>query len=138
MVPISAQLVSTFIKCVGLSHRALAELPRMISVAGSHGPTIKAYTSGTLNLSVIDRVIRLRKALSKALVPYYPSREDYKIRDDDDDNGEGLHISCTGEGVWFVEALCKLLTCFDLNYLDEAPQGTQEKLIPDPFPKQNP
>ncbi|KAK9160038.1 hypothetical protein Syun_006379 [Stephania yunnanensis] len=114
----------------------------------------KPTPTGTLNLSVIDKVIMLqfyvtalfvfrdgnensaniiKEALSKALVPYYPLAGRLQDTDDDDDNGEGLHISCTGEGVWFVEA-CANCSLADLNYLDEAPQGTQEKLIPYPFP----
>ncbi|KAK9160034.1 hypothetical protein Syun_006375 [Stephania yunnanensis] len=114
----------------------------------------KPTPTGILNLSVIDKVIMLqfyvtalfvfrdgnensaniiKEALSKALVPYYPLAGRLQDTDDDDDNGKGLHISCTGEGVWFVEA-CANCSLADLNYLDEAPQGTQEKLIPDPFP----
>ncbi|KAK9138215.1 hypothetical protein Sjap_008809 [Stephania japonica] len=106
---------------------------------------------GTLNLSVIDRVIQLRfyftvlfvfrdgnkkaakiikEALSKALVPYYPLAGRLQESDDDD---EELRISCTGEGVWFVEAYADS-SLADFNYLDEAPQDTQEKLIPDPIP----
>ncbi|KAK9160041.1 hypothetical protein Syun_006382 [Stephania yunnanensis] len=118
----------------------------------------KPTPPGTLNLSVIDRVIQLqfyitalfvfrdgnensaniiKEALSKALVPYYPLAGRLQdTEDDDDDNGEGLHISCTGEGVWFVEASANY-SLADLNYLDEAPQGTQEKLIPDPFPAES-
>ncbi|KAK9138217.1 hypothetical protein Sjap_008811 [Stephania japonica] len=110
---------------------------------------------GTLNLSVIDRAIQLRfyitalfvfrdgnkksamiikEALSKALVPYHPLAGRLQEKDnDDDDDDEELHISCTGEGVWFVEAYADS-SLADLNYLDEAPQDTQEKLTSDPIP----
>ncbi|KAK9136552.1 hypothetical protein Sjap_007146 [Stephania japonica] len=112
--------------------------------------------TGSLGLSSIDKALRFRyrilcvfrygnekaiemmkKALAKALVPYYPfaGRLQESSHDDDDDGHHGeLHISCTGEGVWFVEASadCSLV---DVNYFDDAPLEVHEKLMPNPTPE---
>ncbi|KAK9121685.1 hypothetical protein Syun_019302 [Stephania yunnanensis] len=104
---------------------------------------------GSLNLSVIDGALKLRfniselfvyrddnerssnivkKAFSKALVPYYP----FAGRLQEISDYGKLCICCTGEGVWFVEALSDS-SLVDVNYLNDAPKNIQEKLLPNSF-----
>ncbi|KAK9145327.1 hypothetical protein Sjap_005230 [Stephania japonica] len=106
---------------------------------------------GSLNLSVIDGSLELRfnisslfvyrdgnersaniirKALSKALVPYYPFAG--RLQETSDDGK--LHVCCNGEGVWFVEAFANS-SLADVNYHDDAPEDIQEKLLPNSIPK---
>ncbi|XP_050236062.1 acyl transferase 4 [Mercurialis annua] len=105
--------------------------------------------SGTLDLSVIDRLFILRcnartlhvfrhgpeaarfirEALSKALVPYYPLAGRLK------ESSQGqLQIECSGEGVWLVEATasCNLDS---VNYFDNAESETYDELLPDRNPE---
>lgn len=108
--------------------------------------------TGTLPLSSIDRVPFMRfsvidailvfrpgpdepgkaikEALSKALVPYYPVAGRIV-----DNSGTGqAEISCSGEGVWFVEAsaACSLE---DVKYFEGSPlPGREEQLLPCPPP----
>ncbi|KAF9592896.1 hypothetical protein IFM89_018612 [Coptis chinensis] len=105
--------------------------------------------SGTLNLSVIDRLPNLRlnvqtlhvfrhghetarvirEALSKALVPYYPLAGRLKESPYGD-----LQIYCSGEGVWFVDAFtdCSLES---VKYLDNVPMIPNDNLLPTPPPE---
>ncbi|KAK9130752.1 hypothetical protein Sjap_011239 [Stephania japonica] len=122
------------------------------SVSSSSGAMVQPCEptpSGDLNLSVIDKVPELRfkvrllyvfkegneksveiirRALSKALVPYYPLAGRLQ-----ETSGGQLHVSCTGEGVWFVEAYADS-TLADVNYIDDAPLNLQEKLLPNSIP----
>ncbi|KAG6648104.1 acyl transferase 5 [Carya illinoinensis] len=106
--------------------------------------------SGTLDLSVIDRLPALRcnartlhvfshggqeasqiirVALSMALVPYYPLAGRLK------ESSQGqLQIECSGEGVWFVEASanCSLDA---VNYFDDVVSVPYDLLLPDPIPE---
>ncbi|XP_010268378.1 PREDICTED: 10-deacetylbaccatin III 10-O-acetyltransferase-like [Nelumbo nucifera] len=114
------------------------------SMVRPSGPT----PSGVLDLSFIDGMPALRtkvralhvfrhgqeaakvisEALSKALVPYYPMAGRLK------ESSQGvLQISCTGEGIWFVQASanCSLET---VNYFDNVGMTPNDKLLPDqPF-----
>ncbi|KAL1827277.1 hypothetical protein ACET3Z_005689 [Daucus carota] len=73
----------------------------------------------------------IRQALSRALVPYYPLAGQLK---DDDLQGQ-LQVSCTGEGVWFVEATasCEL---DDVAYFDDVMCIPYDKLLPDSPPEE--
>ncbi|KAA8549017.1 hypothetical protein F0562_000701 [Nyssa sinensis] len=102
--------------------------------------------SGTMDLSVIDRlaVLRcnartlhvfkqgpragaaqvLRKALSKALVPYYPLAGRLKY------SSQGqLEIACSGDGVWLVEASANC-TLDAVNYFDDVMSIPHDMLLP--------
>ncbi|KAK8711429.1 hypothetical protein V6N13_146711 [Hibiscus sabdariffa] len=106
--------------------------------------------SGKLDLSFIDKVPVLRcytrtlhvykhgpgaskvikEALSKALVPYYPLAGRLKESD-----ANQLHVECSGEGAWFVEASADCtLDAFD--YFDTASFAIPfDELLPDQVPK---
>ncbi|KAF8394743.1 hypothetical protein HHK36_020960 [Tetracentron sinense] len=105
----------------------------------------EATPSGTLDLSVIDRLPVLRcnvrtlhvfghgveaakvikEALSKALVHYYPLAGRLKGRSQSE-----LQIECSAEGVWFVEASanCSLDT---VKYFDDVLLVPYDELLPD-------
>ncbi|CAI9110392.1 OLC1v1010403C2 [Oldenlandia corymbosa var. corymbosa] len=120
----------------------------------SHGlvPPSDPTPSGVLDLSVIDRqpVLRcnartlhvfrqggptpaaevIRQALSKALVPYYPLAGRLRFGNSDDDSR--LQITCSGEGIWFVEANVDR-SLEEMNYFENAmsiPIDTIDKLLP--------
>ncbi|XP_028771002.1 acyl transferase 4-like [Neltuma alba] len=100
----------------------------------------------TLDLSAIDRlpVLRcnartlhvfrygpdaslvIRKALSRALVSYYPLAG----RLIQSEHGP-LQIECSGEGVWFVEASASC-TLASVNYFDDVESIPYDDLLPDP------
>ncbi|KAL5700665.1 spermidine dicoumaroyl transferase [Ranunculus cassubicifolius] len=104
----------------------------------------------TLNLSVIDRLPNLRiniqtlhvfkhghkdvpkiirDALSKALVPYYMLAG----RLTESPSGE-LQIACSGDGVWFVEAITdRTLDSFD--YFNNVSDIPHDHLLPTPPPE---
>ncbi|KAF8661854.1 hypothetical protein HU200_056813 [Digitaria exilis] len=119
-----------------------------------------ATPSGTLELSIIDRVVGLghlvrslhvfaggeprqgksssssparviREALGKALVDYYPLAGRIV------DGAEGrasAHVECTGEGAWFVEAAAGF-SLDDVGRLDLYPFAIPEDdLLPDAAP----
>ncbi|XP_010259851.1 PREDICTED: 10-deacetylbaccatin III 10-O-acetyltransferase-like [Nelumbo nucifera] len=75
----------------------------------------------------------IREALSRALVPYYPLAGRLKKSS----NGD-IQVSCTAEGVWFVEASsnCSLAA---VNYFDNNFSTTtlhdEDELIPDHPPE---
>ncbi|XP_062208395.1 acyl transferase 4-like [Phragmites australis] len=116
---------------------------------------------GTLELSVVDRVVGLRhlvrslhvfastagrsgeerqqmspahvirEALGKALVDYYPLAGRFV---DGPEGPASAYVECTGEGAWFVEAVagCSLE---DLGHLDQYPFAIPEgDLLPDAAP----
>ncbi|CAL9038816.1 unnamed protein product [Musa banksii] len=108
--------------------------------------------SATLTLSSVDHALGLRfslemmsayghgveaarlvrGALSRALVPYYPIAGRLVT------SGEGeLEVACTGDGVWFVEAMahCSLI---DLKNLEFPLVIPKEELLPSPPPCINP
>ncbi|CAI9781045.1 unnamed protein product [Fraxinus pennsylvanica] len=102
--------------------------------------------SGMLDLSVIDRLPVLRcnartlhvfrygpkaaevlcKALSKALVVYYPLAGRLNVSAENQ-----LQVACSGEGIWFVEASanCSLEA---VNFFDDMAAIPFDKLLPDP------
>lgn len=113
------------------------------SLVPPSGPT----PSGTLDLSRIDRVpvlrcnartlhvfdsmgapgaakSRIREALAKALVPYYPLAGRLTQL-----NPLELQVECSGEGVWFVEAsaTCSLES---VGYFDDITSIPFNKLLP--------
>ncbi|OEL32002.1 10-deacetylbaccatin III 10-O-acetyltransferase [Dichanthelium oligosanthes] len=114
-----------------------------------------ATPSGTLELSIIDRVVGLRhlvrslhvfapvagrqgsparvirEALGKALVDYYPLAGRFV---DGPGGPASARVECTGEGAWFVEAAagCSL---DDVGRLDQYPFVIPEDdLLPDAAP----
>ncbi|KAL5227997.1 hypothetical protein ABZP36_016262 [Zizania latifolia] len=113
-----------------------------------------ATPAGSLELSIIDRVVGLRhlvrslhvfspragggqsparvvrEALGKALVDYYP----FAGRFVDSAGGPGsARVECTGEGAWFVGAVagCSLA---DVNHLDHPLMIPEDDLLPDAAP----
>ncbi|KAL3655229.1 hypothetical protein CASFOL_001015 [Castilleja foliolosa] len=106
------------------------------------GPT----PSGVLELSAIDKlpVLRgnvqtlhvykhgpgaanvIRQALSKALVSYYPLAGRLRFSDH---NRELIQVACSGDGVWFVEALADC-TLDDVAYFDDAMSIPYDELLP--------
>lgn len=109
----------------------------------------KKTPSGTLDLSIIDRlpVLRcnartlhvfrhgpgaaqvIREALSMALVPYYPLAGRLK----EPSHGE-LQIECSGEGVWFVEASAECMLD-SVHYFDDTASIPYDELLPDHIPE---
>lgn len=118
------------------------------SLVGPSEPT----PSETLYLSIIDRVPGLRhmvrslhvfehghepakvikKALSMALVKYYP----FAGRFVNSMHGD-VRIACTGEGAWFVEATANC-SLEDVKYLDLPLMISQDELLPNPGPEIDP
>uniref|UniRef100_A0A5B7BTW4 Uncharacterized protein n=1 Tax=Davidia involucrata TaxID=16924 RepID=A0A5B7BTW4_DAVIN len=116
-------------------------------------PPCEVTPSGTIDLSMIDRlpVLRcnartlhvfkqgpgsgsgavqvLRKALAKALVPYYPLAGRLK-----DSGGQLIQIECSGDGVWLVEASANC-TLDAVNYLDDVMSIPYDMLLPDHPPE---
>ncbi|GLT31786.1 hypothetical protein SLA2020_064950 [Shorea laevis] len=109
--------------------------------------------SGILDLSAIDKILVLRcyartlhvykhggaeaaasirEALSKALVPYYPLAGRLKHSD----QGGDVHLECTGEGAWFVEASTDS-TLDTVNYFDNVLSIPHDELLPDQVPEEN-
>lgn len=106
--------------------------------------------SGMLDLSVIDRLPVLRcnartlhifrygpkaaevlcKALSKALVPYYPLAGRLNVSAENQ-----LQVACSGEGIWFVEASANC-TLEAVNSFDDTAAIPYDKLLPDPPPQE--
>ncbi|KAE8697224.1 hypothetical protein F3Y22_tig00110627pilonHSYRG00094 [Hibiscus syriacus] len=86
--------------------------------------TLHVYKHGPQASKVI------REALSKALVPYYPL--DRRLKESGDNQ---LHVECSSEGAWFVEASANCtLDAFD--YFDNASFSIPyDELLPDQVPK---
>uniref|UniRef100_A0A1J3CP85 Taxadien-5-alpha-ol O-acetyltransferase n=1 Tax=Noccaea caerulescens TaxID=107243 RepID=A0A1J3CP85_NOCCA len=55
---------------------------------------------------------RLKSALSRALVPYFPFSGRVRERPD---GGRGLEVNCRGQGALFLEAVSDHLTCLDFQ-----------------------
>lgn len=106
-----------------------------------------ATPSGILELSVVDRLPvlrcnartlhvyrdgaaaaaqRVREALAKALIPYYPLAGRLLVSDQNE-----LQIACTGDGIWVVDASADC-TLDALHYLDDAMSIPYDKLLPPP------
>jgi Transferase family len=75
----------------------------------------------------------IRNALSKALVWYYPFAGRFVGSVPDGD----VHVACTGEGVWFVEAEAGC-TLGDVNKLDHPLVISEDELLPQPGPGMDP
>ncbi|XP_010517439.1 PREDICTED: taxadien-5-alpha-ol O-acetyltransferase-like [Camelina sativa] len=56
---------------------------------------------------------RLKSALSRALVPYFPFSG--RVRERPDGCGGGLEVNCRGQGALFLEAVSDVLTCLDFQ-----------------------
>lgn len=70
----------------------------------------------------------IRQAMSRALVPYYPlagrlTQSEYGL----------LQIECSGEGVWFVDAISSS-TLSSVNYFDDLDSIPYDDLLPDLIP----
>ncbi|XP_078149147.1 acyl transferase 5-like [Carex rostrata] len=75
----------------------------------------------------------IRDALSKALVWYYPFAGRFVGSIPDGD----VHVACTREGVWFVEAEAGF-TLGDVNKLDHPLVISEDELLPQPGPDMDP
>ncbi|CAN6224157.1 unnamed protein product [Urochloa humidicola] len=86
--------------------------PLDLAAARGHTPLVYLYRSGA---AFVD-VARLKEAMSKALVPFYPLAGRLGI------NGDGrVEISCHGEGALFVVARSSL-TAEDVDFSRPSPQ----------------
>ena len=112
-------------------------------------PPSETTPTGTLHLSVVDRVPGLRHmvrslhvfthvrdaakvirgALSKALVPYYP----FAGRLAGSTEHNNVRVECTGEGAWFVGATLNR-TLEDVTHLDHPLVLSPDDLLPCPHP----
>ncbi|KAF3338316.1 10-deacetylbaccatin III 10-O-acetyltransferase [Carex littledalei] len=75
----------------------------------------------------------VRNALSKALVWYYPFAGRFVGSIPDGD----VHVACTGEGIWFVEAKAGY-TLGHVNKLDHPLMISEDELLPQPGPDMDP
>ncbi|CAA7028907.1 unnamed protein product [Microthlaspi erraticum] len=58
---------------------------------------------------------RLKSALSRALVPYFPFSGRVRVRPDGGGTGGCLEVNCRGQGALFLEAVSDHLTCLDFQ-----------------------
>lgn len=72
----------------------------------------------------------IERALARALVDYYPLVGRLAVSE----GAGGLHVDCSAEGVWFIEAdvWCRLE---DVDYLEYPLQIPNDDLLPHPLPR---
>ena len=90
----------------------------LVQANKGHTPTIYLYSSNDIAAADFFNVARLKEAMAKALVAFYPLAGRLGVNDDDD----RMEISCNGEGALFVVAHADDLSVDDVKQFKPSPE----------------